>query len=240
MNRAERRRQQKLATKQTNKVVAQVIASPEEQIHLALAYKAQQQFKKSEKALRNLINQHPGLKIAYNHLGSLLFEQEKYLEAAKVFKRAADTFADDADIYNNLGTSLDYAKQNDSALAAFQQALALDPKHPNAAFNLGNLYKNLKKYELAENTYLRAIASNPDDNDVKFNLLKLYTDQGRNSDALPLFKEMEPVFKDQPELFTSMGSTLLFLGNKKEAEEKCTKIPGNMMMPMPVIAKQMQ
>jgi len=87
---------------------------------------------------------------AYHKLGDLYFRNEKYKEAARVYKNAVENNPNSAELHNGLGLSYLYLKRNQEALIEFQEALRLKRVYPSAVYNLAMTYIALNDRQKAK------------------------------------------------------------------------------------------
>jgi putative inorganic carbon (hco3(-)) transporter len=82
-------------------------------------------------------------------------------------------------------------------------AAALSPNDPTLLFNLGRLYYNRAKQDdlsRAAQLYMLAISLNPNYSDALWSLGVLYERQGRNSEALQLYRQVQKLNPDNNEV----------------------------------------
>lgn len=82
----------------------------------------------AKKFYERSIKAHKTYAYAYNNLGALYYDQQKYRQAANQFKKAIGLQPDLAAAHGGLGCSLFARKKYDEAIASIVRALELDPE----------------------------------------------------------------------------------------------------------------
>jgi len=100
---------------------------------------------------------------AFNFLGNVLDDQNKYAEAIVKFQKAIELDPKFAMAYNNWGYALDDRNKYDEAIVKFQKAIDLDPKLAMAYNNWGYALDHQHKYDEAIIKYQKAIDLDPKD-----------------------------------------------------------------------------
>ena len=78
---------------------------------------------------------------------------EQYKSAKKLFLKAIEKDANNADGYYSLGGIYNYEKKFEDAEQAFKSVLKIDPTHHNAWYSLGYTYELMGKKDEAEESY---------------------------------------------------------------------------------------
>lgn len=83
-------------------------------------------------------------------LGRIYYQQGKYREAEKIFRKQIEFSGDDAVVYNNLGQALAKQHKFDAAATHLTMAYELDPDAPQVSLNLSGIYsvKGMKEQSL--------------------------------------------------------------------------------------------
>lgn len=173
MNRAERRRRQKLAEKATAPG-AVVSEGPEALYARANALHDRQDIAGAVALYRKAIEIRPDFAEAHYNLGVALKDGGSPSEAALHFRKAADLLPHMTEPLNNLGTALIEASQPEAAVAAYREAIALQPDDPGTHFNLGVALKALERWEDAIASYRAAVARAPQAAEAHFNLMQIF------------------------------------------------------------------
>ena len=74
---------------------------------------------------------------AWTQLGNLYFDNDRFKEAIKAYKRSLELNPDNADVMTDLGVMYRRSGQPDEAVKAFDEAIKIDPKHETSRFNKG-------------------------------------------------------------------------------------------------------
>lgn len=103
--------------------------------------------------------------------GNLLYNNKKYVEAAKLYEAALSKDPTAGIINFNLGDTLYKKGAYDKAMNSFNKAIASGEASlvSRADYNIGNAHYRLKAHETALQFYKRSIDLNPKDMDAKFN-----------------------------------------------------------------------
>jgi tetratricopeptide (TPR) repeat protein len=175
-------------------------------------------------------------------LGTALFQQGRYAQAADAFRTALNFRPNDPQVLSNLAVSLTYAAQYKEAEQVFRQILATQNANPGTtdlelANNLnefGILARKKGDYAQAEQFYRRVLAIqqkklSSDDPDIASTLTNLGTlldAEGKYSEAEPLLRRALAI--DQKALpptdpaiatdLTNLGSLLQHKGDMTTAE----------------------
>lgn len=98
---------------------------------------------------------------AYNNLGRIFYQQQRFQEARPQFEKALRLNADYLDAHYNLAHTFSQMNQFDQAVHHYKAVVALEPKHIGAHTNLGLLLFEAEDYEAAILHLERAWALNP-------------------------------------------------------------------------------
>ena len=103
--------------------------------------------------------------------GNILYNAEKYGEAAKMYESAARDRPGSAMANFNLGAALYREKSYEKAISSYNRAIALQETDivQKSDYNIGNAHYRKGDKDAALQFYKRAIDLNPDDRDAKFN-----------------------------------------------------------------------
>ena len=107
------------------------------------------------------------------HEGNVLYQQQKYKEAANTYEQALQKDPNNTPGSFNLGNALIQQKQYDAArktLAATAKTATNKTEAGAANYNIGNTYMTEQKYSDAVDAYKNALRRNPNDIAAKYNL----------------------------------------------------------------------
>lgn len=118
----------------------------------------------AEQFYKEAIEKNPEKALYRILLANALFEQQKFNESLREYKKAAELEPD----YNNnlsylakLGIIYNNIKSYEEAITIFQKVLEIDPKNSSTLRLLGNTYYSMEKMELALKSYQTAVLINP-------------------------------------------------------------------------------
>ena len=199
MNRAERRRQRKLAgkTAKVSKPLRTTSPTPGQQ-----GLNIQQAI---ELAVR-----HNNLGLALQNLGALD-------EAVASYRKALDIKPDFAEAHCNLGNAPQDLGALDEAVASYRKAFAIKPDYAEAHNNLGNVFRELRKMDEAVASYRKAIAIWPDFTDAHNNLGNALQERGRLDEAVASYRKAITIKPDYAEVHNNLGLALMADGRLDEA-----------------------
>jgi predicted TPR repeat methyltransferase len=138
--------------------------------------------------IRDAISEAPKSPGLYNNLGNVLYEAERFEEAATVYEQAIELFPH-ADAYNNLGATLRVLRRFDDAAVAYTRALELDPKHVDAHNNFGNLLAGQGKIREAIEHFCTAMTLLPSHPEARRQLGVAYSTLGRTEEAAAVYRQ---------------------------------------------------
>jgi len=179
MNRAERRRMEKLSGTATPVALLQEAAQ-----HHRLG-----QLAEAESRYRAFLAKSPAHAQAMHLLGLVCHQTGRNAEAARLIAEAEGHAPADPEIPYNLGNCLLQDGRPAEAAPAFLRALALRPGRPDALNNLGNAYQRLNRLDDAIGAYRAALTAEPGRLDSLSNL-------GHALQALRRFEESVAAYRE--------------------------------------------
>ena len=225
MNRAERRRQQKLAKKAASnaKLGKATFRSPgqqtqaiQESIDLALQHHAAGRLPEAESIYQQILQTDPNQPVALNLLGAIAHQVGKHDTAVDLITKALTIQPDYAEAHGNLGNAFKELGKLDEAVASYHKALAIKPDLAEAHSNLGLALQDLGKLDEAVASYNKAIALNPDLAEAHNNLGNTLQDLGRLDEAVASYHKALTIKPDYAEAHHNLGLALLLDGQLKE------------------------
>lgn len=138
--------------------------------------------------IRRALRRAPGSAGMLNNLGNILYEVDRFDEAASAYESAI-AISPEAASFNNLGATRRVQGQLDAARAAYERALELDPKHSSAYHNLGNLLASSGQLRDAVQHYCTALTLRPSDPTVSRQLGIAYSILGRKDEAAAIYRD---------------------------------------------------
>lgn len=143
-------------------------------IGLAYTYAAMNRPEEAEANLRLAIETDVSYWASFNAMGSFLFEQGRFLEAAEFFQMYISRAEDDATAFNNLGAAFYLAGDFRKAAAAWDDSLTIRPNR-SAYSNTGSMYYYTGEFDLAADRYAMAVNLAPNDYQLWGNLADAYS-----------------------------------------------------------------
>ena len=154
MNRAERRRQMKLAKKaaRNEKLVKATNRSPRQQtlaiqqsLDLAVQHHTAGRFPEAERIIQQILQADPRQPVALHLLGLVAFQVGKYDVSVDLITKSLAIEPDNAEAHSNLGVALQNLGKLDEAVDSCHKALAIKPDFAVAHDNLGSALRDLGK-----------------------------------------------------------------------------------------------
>jgi tetratricopeptide (TPR) repeat protein len=152
-------------TEARNLLIAAVAIHPgdsEMAFNLGFAYDALQDRCAAELYYRRAISLDPENWDAYYNLATCLWEQQRYAEAAELYRpylERGSVLLEAA--YNNYGICLMRLGRPEEALGAYLAAIEVRDDYPNAWFNLARTYEQLNQVVNAIDAYRQAVSFEP-------------------------------------------------------------------------------
>ena len=226
MNRAEKRRQKKLAKKAARKAKLgkATIRSPgqqtltiQESIDFALQHHAAGRLPEAESIYQQILQADPNQPAALHLLGMIAHQVGKHDTAVDLIKKAIAIKPDSAKAHGNLGIAFKELGRLDEAVASYHKALAIKPDFPEAHYNLGNAFKELGRLDEAVASYHKALAIKPDYADAHNNLGIALRELGRLDETVTSYQKVLAIKPDYAEAHYNLGNAFKDLGRLDEA-----------------------
>jgi tetratricopeptide (TPR) repeat protein len=154
---------------QAEKAFAKAVSIDEDscaQCGLGMVYHLQHRNREAEAALKRAIELDPADVCAFNQLGRLYYDEERYQDAIGPFITES-TLQARATTYHFLGNSYLYTSKFEEAIKAYREALRLDASYPRLFVDLGHAYYGLGRYPAAKDAYRQAIKADPANVDAR-------------------------------------------------------------------------
>lgn len=188
MNRAERRRREKLGRSGPPDAILQEAARHHRAGALAEA----------EAHYRDFLARAPGHPQALHLLGLVCHQTGRNAEGAALIADAARRQPDDAEMPYNLGNCLMLDGRPAEAVEAFRRALDLRPRRAEALNNLGTALQRLDRLDEAIAAYQSALEIEPDRTDALGNMGQALQALGRLDDAVFAYRQLLSRKPDHP------------------------------------------
>jgi Flp pilus assembly protein TadD len=232
MNRAEKRRQQKLAIKaarrspiQRSNASQQSLMSPANiqapshtELNSLLEHYQSGRYNDAEMLAISITEQFPHHAFTWKVLAVVFTQTGRISEALVANQKALEIDPQDAEVHNNLGNTLQELGRSEEAVASCRQAIALESDFFEAHNNLGNSLQELGRSEEAEASVRKAIALKPDFAEAHYNLGNTLQELGRSEEAEASYRQAIALRSDFAEAHYNLGNTLQELGRSEEAE----------------------
>ena len=170
------------------------------QCGLGMVYHLQHRNREAEVALKRAIELDPADECAFNQLGRLYYDEERYQEAIQPFITET-TLQPRAVTYHFLGNSYRYTSKFDEALKAYREGLQLDPMYNKMFVDQGHAYYGLGRYSEAIGAYRRAINVDPENVDAR---VALGLSELRHGNARAAFEQYQIIQNLDPERAASL------------------------------------
>lgn len=168
-----------------------------------------------EARTRDLIDQSPGLGIAWKLLGALLQVQGR--DALPVLQRAAELIPGDAEAQNNLGVALVDCGKPQEAEASFRRALEINPDYAGAHNSLGAILKVTGHLDDAVSSLRRALQIDPAFAQAHCNLGTALQELGQLDAAVASYHRALEINPNDADAYNNLGTALKNLGRLEDA-----------------------
>jgi superkiller protein 3 len=183
---------------QAEKAYAKAVSIEEDscaQCGLGMIYHLQNRNREAEAALNRAIALNPGDECAFNYLGRLYYDEERYPEAIQAFWTET-TLRPRATTYHFIGNSYRYTDKFEEAVKAYREALRLSPNYTQVFVDLGHTYNGLGRHAEAIDAFRQAIKANPNDIETR---VSLALTQLRHGDRRAAFEQYAMIQKLDPQ-----------------------------------------
>lgn len=185
------------------------------QCGLGMVLHRQGRNEEAEKALKKALILNPQDTCAFNQLGRMYYQLDRYPEAVEAF-RGEINLRPSAIAYHFLGNSYLYQNQFEKALTAYDEVLRLNPKYSRVHVYIGHSYNNLRRWPEASDAYRKAIKADPDDVEARAGLI--YTELQRGN-AKAAYEQYEVVRKLDPESADKLLTRIKDLASKYSSQQ---------------------
>ena len=222
LNRAEKRRQRKLAKK--SRRLAPIGGQPtgnapdiQQALDLAVHHHKAGDLPKAEGIYQQILQADPSQPVALHLLGVIAHQVGKHDTAVDLITKALAIKPDFAEAHNNLGNVLKERGNLDEAVASFHKALAIQPDYAEAHYNLGNALTELGRIDEAVASYHKALTIKPDYLEAHSNLGNALQNLERLDEAVASYHKALAIKPDCAEAHNNLGIVLQELGRPDEA-----------------------
>ncbi|RLB98401.1 MAG: hypothetical protein DRH90_21955, partial [Deltaproteobacteria bacterium] len=140
---------------------------------------------------------------SYINLGLSYYQLEKYDEAIRQFKQAAEIDPQHPQIWGLLGSAYLQNGQFEIAATQYRKQVEMTPENGDVHFNLGLAYLKMHAYEQAADAFQKAADLDSKAVEPHRNLAYIYSRQGRFADAEKALQHViaaAPTWKDHQNL----------------------------------------
>lgn len=223
MNRAEKRRQQKLAKKAQKKPPHQRSIAKNQTLSIAMQHHSAGRLSEAESLYQRMLQAEPDQPDALHLLGVISHQVGKNNTAVDYISRALAIQPDHAEAHMNLGNALQALDRFDEAEFSYKKALAIKPVSAEAHYNLANLLQAQGKLEDAMANYHKALALKPDYAKAYYNLGNALQALGEHRQAVSCYSKAVAITPAYPEAHNNLGNSLQALERLEEAVSTYTK-----------------
>jgi len=156
-------------------------------------------------------------------LGTLLYRQKRYDEAAAEFQKACDLSPRYAEAYNNLANVRLAQGRLDEAAALYRKTIELKPDYEAPRLYLAMILMRQGRLEDAAEQYRAALVYSPEDTAASVGLANILFAQGRLDEAVAQYQKVIARKPDDAEAQYNLGLALGRLGRLAEAETQFRK-----------------
>ncbi len=226
MNRAEKRRQQKIAKKAAKKaqhlpetppLAGQNTLTIQQAIERGLQHHSAGRLPEAESIYQQILQAEPNQPEAMHLLGLVACQVGKNDIGIELITKALVIKPHYAEAHSNLGNVLQEQGNLDEAVESYHKALAIKPDYTEANYNLGNALKELGKLDEAIASYRKALAIKPDYAEASYNLGLVLQEQGKLDEAVARYHEALATKPDFAEANYNLGIALREQGKLDEA-----------------------
>lgn len=216
MNRADRRRQQKLENTRSAK------RGMSHDPHAQTMGQAAEHYRRGNgagamAACKSILEKTPDHAHANHLLGIIAMQQRSFSQAIEYLTRATTAMPENAEMLTHLGTAYSYAGELDAAEQCFRSALQLDPTLVDACNNLAALSMKRNDAAGAISHYKQALAINERVAEVHANLANALLVAGQADEAISHYRRALSIRPNFPEAEYGLGQALRDTGDMSEA-----------------------
>jgi len=210
MNRAEKRRQQKLAEKMARKAATSQSSNPlsrpqgrtiahDQAVDMARTHHAAGRLREAESIYQHVLEENPEHPAAMYLLGVVAHQSGRLDEAITRYRKALAIDPDIAEAHNNLGSAFMKQGKLEDAIACYNRAVTISPDFFDAHFNLGDALNEQGLLEDAVESYRRALQLDPTHEEAHCNLGNALSELGQLKEAEASYRRalaLNPAFAE--------------------------------------------
>ncbi len=229
MNRAEKRRQQKITRKENKKYLARKpgggkLDSQQNQSTLlaldtAVRYHSAGDLSKAEGIYRQILQTDPNQPDALHLIGTISLQVGKYEDAVELIFKSIQIKPGNVNALNNLGDALKMSGQPEKAVDYLVKAIDINPNYAEIHNNLGAALQDTGRLDEAIVSYRKAIELNPNYAEAHNNLANTLRASGHLEQAVDSYRNSIDINPNYAEAHNNLGTTLQDLGHLNEAAD---------------------
>jgi len=217
MNRAEKRRQLKLAKSARNHGAHGPSPAVQQSLDLAVQHHTAGRLDKAKSLYQQILKADPKHPTALHLLGVVALQTGHFDRAVDLMEKAITFKPDFAEAFNNLGTALKSLGRIDEAAGRYKQAIALNPNNAKAYNNLGITQKSLGLYEEAVASYRKALSIDALYEEALNNLGNVLQELGRHEEGIVNCQKAIDLNPNFAEAHNNLGNIYKELGQMDKA-----------------------
>jgi tetratricopeptide (TPR) repeat protein len=213
MNRADRRRQEKLEGREHSRSALTLKPLFDE----AVMHHRAGRLVEATQLYKQILAIDPHHAEAHHLLGLIAYRTGALDEAVDLLSQATRENQSQPTYWFNLGVVLQKQGKGAEALSAYERALTLHPQYPEAHSNAGNVLMELGRLEDAAAAYQRALRIRPDYVEAHNNLGVVLKEQAKLDEARASYEQAIRLAPSHLEAQCNLGSVLMDQGKLEQA-----------------------
>ncbi len=154
---------------------------------------------------KSILTTNPSSFDAFNLLGLVELQCERYIESLECFKQAIRLYPANPSFYFNLACALDCLGRQEDALSVYKEAINLDPAYAQAYYRAGTVCQKLNFIDLALSYFDQAIDRNSSLMEVYLAKGALLSVTGKFESAIDNVKTALALVPDSPDAHLNLG-----------------------------------
>ena len=208
MNRADRRRQDKLQSREPHRPALSLKPLFDE----AVGHHRAGRLDDAQRLYHQILASDPNHADSLHLLGLIAYRMGQLHEAADLLAHATRENPNQSTYWFNLGVVLQKQGQGTDALSAYERALTLQPHYAEARSNVGNVLMEMGRFQEAVAAYKHALRSKPDYAEAYNNLGVALKELGKLDEAQAAYEQALRLAPNHLEAHCNLGSVLMDQG----------------------------
>jgi tetratricopeptide (TPR) repeat protein len=171
----------------------------------------------AERGYLQVIARDSGHRDAWNSLGMLYLDLERYQDAEHILWHASCKFPNDAGIINDLGVLFYRQGKLEKAKEKYEEALRIKPRYDIALANLGRVLRDCHQLDDAAAKFKKALSINPDNVDTLIDYGLTLEAQGQHDEAARKYNKVLAIDPRHATALNNKGNLKLIAGHLEEA-----------------------